>query len=89
MYHTLSAAPTPGVIPQSPMPNPTSKQLLVRTLVDLRKARTKTLMRIKALQRQGEGLSAKRDQACLELEAIEAKMSWEINTNGKALKDRE
>lgn len=71
------------------MTNPTSKQLLVQTLVNLRKARTKTLMRIKSLQSRGRGLRAEREQAYAELDAIESKMSWEINTNGKSLRDRE
>ena len=69
------------------MINPTPKQLTVQSLINLRKARTKALMRIKCL-RQGASEAA-HTRALKELKAIEAKMQWEINTNGKRLKDRE
>ncbi len=70
------------------MSNPTPKQVLVQSLKALHKRRIRTLFRIKALRRQRQEATSSERAARQDLKAIQDKMTWEINTNGKMLKDK-
>lgn len=68
---------------------PTPKQLVISSLTALRKARTKALFRVKALRLKRRDLGDELGQALEQVYQLERKMDWEINTNGKSLKDRQ
>lgn len=70
------------------MSNPTPKQILVRSLKSLHKARVRSLFKVNALRRQKADVQAAYRAARQDLKTIQAKMTWEINTNGKILKDK-
>lgn len=70
------------------MSNPTRKEILVKSLKSLHKARIRTLFKLKALSSQQHEVTIAKRAARQDLKAIQDKMTWEINTNGKILKDR-
>lgn len=67
---------------------PTSKQLVISSLNALRKARTKALFKVKALRLKRRDISDELGAVLEEVYQLERKMDWEINTNGKSLKDK-
>ncbi len=70
------------------MSNPTPKQVLVQSLKALHKRRIRALYRLNALRRQRIDVISSYRAARQDLKAIQDKMTWEISTNGKILKDK-
>lgn len=65
------------------------KQMVLRSLKSLHKAKIKALFRIKAIRRQRRDLAHAEKAMTRELDGILRKMEWEIEQNGKLLGGRD
>lgn len=66
----------------------TKKEIVVRSLKSLHKARVKSLFRLKALRSQIRELELSERIEMRSLDGIQRKMIWEVNTNSSVLGDK-
>lgn len=70
------------------MTNPTKKELVVQSLKSLHKERVKIKFRIKALRLRRKAINTEEETIQKNLQAIESKLLWEVNTHAKTLNDK-